>query len=553
MSDLVTDRPAPLQEEAVQHQAEPGGGHQPDDGPGHPARAEAAVCGWLKSVSPEDRALELFDGSRTRRFAFGEAVASAALRLRPGSAVEIRFAETGDAVASVCAVDVLGEAMAGATEKAAERRFLDFRDQAFHDRLALRHELWLALSNLLARRGFLHIETPILSHPSTSGAQEFVTTSQKTGQTYALPQSPQVYGHLLAIGGVRRYFQWGRCFRDEDLRSNRQPEFTQLHLEMAFADREALKEVVEAIVRLAFELAGRAFTAPVLLTFDEAMAQFGSDKPDLRFACDFRQIPVRLDDSDEGLFIAALPKGLRLSRDIVEKVAALAEKRKIRFVSSCRSQALRHAALPLVCDPETLRARVMADDRSIDGDDVLLFSGDWRQHLRISRALYKLFKEEARTESEADSLVWVTGFPMFEPDPDQKGRLKCACHPFLQPEDESAFAGATRNAEYLALRGQALDLVVNGEELGSGSMLIGDKAIQTRMFHVIGQSKAEVRQHYGTIVDALQAGAPPIGGFGLGFDRLVAGLAGCAHIRDVMAFPKSKQGICMAFGSSDDT
>ncbi|PTW60527.1 aspartyl-tRNA synthetase [Breoghania corrubedonensis] len=541
MSDVVTvvtDSPASTQEDA----------------PDSRVRVEERVCGWLSAVSLEDREIELFDGERSRRFTMDEVAAPADQRLCPGSAVEVRFTEMGEAVPCARGVRVLGAATPSANDRAADRRFLEFRDQAFHDRLMFRHQVWLALSNLLSQRGFLHIETPILSHPSTSGAQEFLTTSRKTGQSYALPQSPQVYGHLLAIGGVRRYFQWARCFRDEDLRSNRQPEFTQLHLEMAFVDRDTLKGVIEEIVACAFELAGRTCATPLHMTFDQAMAQFGSDKPDMRFACDFRQLPVRLDEGGEGLFIAALPAGLTLSRGLEEKAAALAQKRKVRFVTSCRFDALNGASLPLQCDLDTLRARLQTGNGEVvDGNDVLVFAGDWRQHLRISRALYKLFKEETTTTSAMDSLVWVTGFPMFEPDTEQKGRLRCACHPFLQPEDEAAFLAATRNAEYLALRGQALDLVLNGEELGSGSMLISDKAIQTRLFNVLGQSKAEIRQHFGAMVDALQTGAPPIGGFGLGFDRLVAGLTDCPHIRDVMAFPKSKQGKCMAFGSLNDS
>jgi aspartyl-tRNA synthetase len=506
-----------------------------------PRLVHARIEGWVMGGDAAAGTLSLFDGDAARSFRLADGVRTAAAVSR-GSVVALSLLDE-----RVVAIDLLAAAPSLAAAEAAGRRYLDMRDTAHRAPIALRHALWLGLSVLLAEDGFLHIETPLLAPPSASGAREYRTRSVRSGRDYALPQSPQVYGHLLAIGGVKRYFQWSRCFRDEDLRANRQPEFTQLHIEMAFTDREAVMTQVERMVARACAIAGRPCPPPVRLTHAEALARFGTDTPDLRLASAFRLLPLRIAGEEHPLFVAQLPADVAVDRALYERIAAESARRRFRLVGSCRRTRLEKAALPMAIDDADLAAAVDLGTGGDGADDCLLFSGEWKRHTRVSRDLYAALA--ARAERPAgDSLAWITSFPLFEEDPDHKGRLLSACHPFLQPEDATAVLAATRNAELLAQHGQAMDLVSNGEEIGSGSMLIADRALQTRIFHALGMDRATIRRGYATMLEALGTGAPPIGGFGLGFDRLVAALAGCAHIRDVIAFPKSKTGSCMVFG-----
>ncbi len=503
------------------------------------------IEGWLTRCDPDSGTLTLFDGSIDREFRLEASQSKTAAAVARGSAVMLRVDHTGDE-ACVGAIEVVGSArVRGGPDPA----YLAIREPALRQRLDLRHDLWLGLSNLLSEMEFRHVETPILAKPSTSGAREFLTELTRSGRRYALPQSPQIYGHLLAISGYKRYFQWSRCFRDEDPRSNRQPEFTQLHLEMAFADREAIIAVVEAVVARAFAIARRAWCDPGRLTYDAAMASFGTDKPDLRIAPEFLLLPYRLAEDQEGaLFAAKLPPGLTVDAALADIMAVEAGKRHARLLGSCNSQRFQDRGLAVeVAEPEL--ARAVGLDRGGHDHDWLIFAGEWRRHQRLSRDLYGALAARPERPS-GDSLVWVTSFPIFEEDTASKGRLAFACHPFLLPEDPDATMRATRNSELLAQRGQAIDLVMNGEELGSGSMLISDRELQMRVFHALGLSRGGVRETFGAALDALQDGAPPIGGFGLGFDRLVASLADCNHIRDVIAFPKTKTGSCIVFGDS---
>jgi aspartyl-tRNA synthetase len=252
---------------------------------------------------------------------------------------------------------------------------------------------------------------------------------------------------------------------------------------------------------------------------------------------------MRLSNSADALFAAELPNGLFIDNALYQSVLRDSSKRRMRLLGSCSGDKVREAKLAMVIEESELRTSLEVGEGGL-GHNWLIFAGEWRRYPRLSRDIYgALLEREQRPD--CDSMAWITSFPLFEEDLDNKGRLTFACHPFLLPEHVDTMQAATRNSELLALRGQAFDLVMNGEELGSGSMLISDREVQQRMFHALGLSRAFVRQRFGDAVDALLDGAPPVGGFGFGFDRLVASLADCEHIRDVMAFPKTKTGGCV--------
>jgi len=515
-------------------------------------RSQQVVCGWITALDREQGLIALWDGARMLELAIAQG--SAMLDgITEGSAVEIH-AGTGGPRLIARSVNVLGAAAKGVALRARDDgdaayryRYLEFRDPQFRQRMSLRHHVWLELSVLLSRLGFEHIETPILAARSATGAREYRVESTASERRYALPQSAQLYGHLLAIGGVSRYFQWSRCFRDEDLRSNRQPEFTQLNIEAAFSTREDIVELVETLLRRAFELAGRAIPPPVRMTFADAMARFGTDKPDLRREPHFKALPVRLaGDEGDHLFVVQLPRDLGFEAPLAERIRGIARHRQYHLIGFCRSDSLAAASLPMTSDRHDL-ARALGLASEGQGCDCAVFSGDWQRRNRLSRDLYAMLVADYPAR-DGHSLVWVLDFPLFQEDLAQKGRLVPACHPFLAPTDPAAVMAATRNAALLNETGLAMDLILDGEEVGSGSMLISEPQLQYRILHALGLSRKAAQAQYGVLLNALTQGAPPIGGFGLGLDRLIACLCSRPNIRDVIAFPKSKTGACLVFG-----
>ncbi|MDI2077436.1 amino acid--tRNA ligase-related protein [Bradyrhizobium sp. Mp27] len=428
-------------------------------------------------------------------------------------------------------------------------RYLEFRNPSFQNVFRLRHRIWLEVSKLLDSHGYLHVETPILAAPSESGASEFIVTSSRDAALrYALPQSPQLFGHLLTIGGVSRYFQWGRCFRDEDSRVNRQPEFTQLHLEAAFATEASMMCLVETVLQCCFDVAGmRADLNVERLSFQEAQRLYGSDKPDLRLACRFRQLPCKLIDGsrESELMTCDLPSGLVFSQREITEISSIAARRRLDVVGYLDQDARQDMRFPFRLDHDDI-AKVLRVSQSYAAGASLLIKGDWHSHAKLSRDLYQWLQGRPQRPRSC-RMVWIYDFPLFEANSEEKGRLKAFSHPFTAPQDPTALLAAARNHELLALKGRAFDLVMNGEEIGSGSMLISDLELQYAVFSKLSLSKKESRSMFGALIDALACGAPPIGGFGLGIDRLLALLTGSDKIRDVIAFPKSRNGLCPVF------
>ena len=424
-------------------------------------------------------------------------------------------------------------------------RYLDLRRAPLQANLILRHRLLQATRKYLDERGFLEIETPILTKPTPEGARDYLVPSRvHPSEFYALPQSPQLYKQLLMISGMDRYFQLARCFRDEDLRADRQPEFTQIDIEASFIEPEDIYALTEGLLVALFSVAGIAVTAPFArIAYADAMESYGCDRPDLRYGMQVRDVTAVFAESDFGIARSAIaaggrvrgivvPAGAALSRKQVDEVEAVAKSAGagglIRI--KCAGSALEGAAAKSLS--ETGRAVLQLTD----GDLMLLVAGP--EHVS-NPALDRVRQDVARRLSlipdGANELVWVTDFPMFAVDP-ATGKLDAMHHPFTAPNPEDA---RFLESDPGSVRALAYDVVLNGTELGGGSIRIADPALQRRALALLGIDAETAEKRFGFLLEALSAGAPPHGGIALGFDRIAMLLAGAPSLRDVIAFPKT--------------
>jgi aspartyl-tRNA synthetase len=432
-------------------------------------------------------------------------------------------------------------------------RYLDLRRPAMLGHLLLRDQVCRATRDYLHGQGFVEVETPMLTRSTPEGARDFLVPSRLTpGSFYALPQSPQLFKQILMIGGLERYFQIVRCFRDEDLRADRQPEFTQIDIETAFLDRDDFLPMIEGLVAEIFRRAkDLELTRPFRrLTWDEAIRRYGSDKPDLRFGLElvdcselFRggTFQVFAQVVAQGGAVQALTvPGTAFSRkdldDLVERAKAAGAKGLVWVrvgEGSLQSPAARH----LDAQRDALLARTGAKP----GDLVLLVAD--RMPLAamvLGRLRVELGHRLGLVARGAHELSWVVDFPLVEWNEDER-RWDAMHHPFTAPRDADAEAGLTDPG---AARAKAYDLVLNGQEIGGGSIRIHSRGLQQRVFGVLGISEEEARAKFGFLLEALEYGAPPMGGIAFGLDRIVAILAGVDSIRDVIAFPKTQKGTC---------
>ncbi len=432
-------------------------------------------------------------------------------------------------------------------------RYLDLRRPAMLGHLRLRDQVCRATRDYLHEQGFIEVETPMLTRSTPEGARDFLVPSRLTpGTFYALPQSPQLFKQILMVAGLERYFQIVRCFRDEDLRADRQPEFTQIDIETAFLDRDEFLPIMEGLVAAIFRRArGIELPRPFRrLSWDEAMRRWGSDKPDLRFGLElvdcsdvFRDGPFRVfaDAVQAGGVVQALTvPGAGFSRkdldDLIERAKG-AGARGLVWVrmgdGALQSPAARHL--------EPLRAALVERTGAKPGDVVLLVAD---RLVVAATALGRLRVELAHrlglVPAAGYELAWVLDFPLFEWNADE-GRWEAMHHPFTAPRDADAESGL---ADPGAARAKAYDLVLNGQEIGGGSIRIHSRALQQRVFELLGIGEAEAQAKFGFLLEALEYGAPPMGGIAFGLDRLTAILAGVDSIRDVMAFPKTQRGTC---------
>jgi aspartyl-tRNA synthetase len=429
-------------------------------------------------------------------------------------------------------------------------RYLDFRRPVIFETLKMRHKVTKQIRDFLDSKGFLDIETPILTKSTPEGARDYLVPSRvHPGEFYALPQSPQLFKQLLMVGGVERYYQIARCFRDEDLRADRQPEFTQIDIETSFLSQDDIIQLMEEMMsQLMKEVKGIEVTVPFpRMGYDEAMGRFGSDKPDTRFGLELVDLSEIVKDSGFKVFSSAVSGGGQVKAINVKGAAEKYSRKDIdaltEFVAVYGAKGLAW----LKVDAEGLKgpiAKFFTDDAAAliatleaSAGDLLLFVADKKPVVAdaLGALRLKLGKELGLIDQSKFNFLWVTDWPLLEYD-EEAGRYFAAHHPFTMPVRE--------DLEYLdsdpsKVRAQAYDLVLNGYELGGGSLRIFERHIQEKMFSVLGFTPEEARDQFGFLLNAFEYGTPPHGGIALGLDRLVMLLAGRTNLRDTIAFPKT--------------
>ncbi|HVT45522.1 MAG TPA: aspartate--tRNA ligase [Thermoanaerobaculia bacterium] len=465
---------------------------------------------------------------------------------------------TGDVEIVASSVEILSEAETPpfpieeeitATEETRLRyRYLDLRRPSLAENLVLRARVAHQVRDYLHRHGFLEIETPILTRSTPEGARDFLVPSRvNRGNFYALPQSPQLFKQILMVAGMERYYQIAKCFRDEDLRSDRQPEFTQIDVEASFIDEEFIFTMIEAMFAEVFPIAGIGIEIPFpRMTWQEAMERFGIDRPDMRFGMEL----IDLRDAVAGIefppFQAVaggagaargivVPGGARFSRKRIDELAEVAKKFGagglvwVKFEDE-GSSSIRKFLQPAHLD--ALRDAMKAET----GDMALIVAGRESMVLDVLGNLrLHVAREEKMIPGEVWKFLWVVDFPLYEHD-EETGRYFARHHPFTSPALSHL---ATFDSNPATAKARAYDIVLNGLELGGGSIRISNPETQSRMFRALGIGPEEARERFGFLLDAFQFGAPPHGGIALGLDRMIMLMARASSIRDVIAFPKT--------------
>jgi aspartyl-tRNA synthetase len=432
-----------------------------------------------------------------------------------------------------------------AEELRLKHRVLDLRRPELQRNLILRHRLLQRARRTLSDLDFLEIETPILTKPTPEGARDYLVPSRiHAGEFYALPQSPQIYKQLLMVAGYDRYFQLARCFRDEDLRADRQPEFTQIDLEASFVSAEDVMGIVERVLVDLWEEAGQSVARPFRrLPWGEAMERFGIDKPDLRYGLELQDLTAQVGADAAPFVLEAKAKGGRVRGIIAPAAATLARKDLDALTQLAKDAgggglmwARRTASGWEGQGTKVLGAALLKAVGGKEGDLLLAVPGpDHVTSPVLHQVRLELVRRLGLKPMTPHAFAWVVDFPLFELDPDS-GTHVPAHHPFTAPHPDDAARLESDPAHCRALH---YDAVYNGNELGSGSIRITDTAMQRSIFKLLGLSDEEVKRRFGFLLDGLAAGAPPHGGFALGFDRIAMLLAGVNSLRDVIAFPKT--------------
>ena len=440
-------------------------------------------------------------------------------------------------------------------------RYLDLRGKQMQENLILRHKVTMAMRKFLDEKGFLEIETPMLGKSTPEGARDYLVPSRvHPGQFFALPQSPQIYKQLLMVAGMEKYFQITRCFRDEDLRADRQPEFTQLDMEMSFVERDEVIRLIDSMIGYIFK-ESLDITLPTSfphITYKEAMDKYGSDRPDLRFDLPLVNIGEIVKNTDFKVFKSILDKGGMIKGINGKNCANVLSRREIdsltNFVAQFGAKGLAWIAIKEDGISSTI-AKFLSEDelnniiKEMDGQvgDLLMFVADSKEVTNgaLGALRIELAKRLDLIDENELNFVWVVDFPLFEYDAEEK-RYVAIHHMFTAPRIDDLDKLAT---EPLEVRAQAYDLVLNGTELGGGSIRIHDPIMQKSIFDLIGFSNEEAEEQFGFLLEAFSYGAPPHGGIAFGLDRIVMLMKKCASIRDVIAFPKTQSAADLMMGA----
>ena len=474
--------------------------------------------------------------------------------------------ETGEIEVEASFVQVLSEAnqppmiIADQTDALEDTRmkyrYLDLRRPVLQKNLIIRHNIAKATRNYLDSLDFVDVETPVFGKSTPEGARDYLVPSRvHPGKFYALPQSPQIYKQLLMVSGFDRYYQIARCFRDEDLRADRQMEFTQIDIEMSFVDEDDIYEVVEGMIKnIMKEVKGIDITTPFpRLGFDESMERYGCDKPDTRFEMELKTIvedvktmefSVFTDSINNGGTIKALnAKGAssKYSRKEIDRLTEVAKKLKAKGLAWFKMENGDFTGGISKFINEESKANLIKKLEIENGDLVLIVSDKKNVVNQVLATLRnQLGRELGLIDENKFNYLWITNWPSFEWD-ENEGRYIAAHHPFTSPKEDSKAKILTNPEECYS---KCYDIVLNGYELGSGSIRIHEQELQANMFKAIGLTDEQIKEKFGFFVDALKYGTPPHGGIALGLDRLTMLLCGCSSLRDVIAFPKSANAIC---------
>ena len=430
-------------------------------------------------------------------------------------------------------------------------RYLDLRRPVMFETLKMRHQVTKVMRDFLDSEGFLDIETPILTKSTPEGARDYLVPSRvHPGEFYALPQSPQLFKQLLMVGGVERYYQIARCFRDEDLRADRQPEFTQLDIETSFLSAEEIQTMIETMMeRIMKEVKGLEITVPFpRMAYDEAMGSYGSDKPDTRFDMKLVDLSEIFLNSSFKVFAGAVSKGGQVKAINVKNGAVTYSRKDIDGLTEFAARYGAKGLAWLKAEEEGLKGPIVkffTEEElnalnvalAVEKDDLILFVADKKKIVAdaLGALRSKIAKDLDLIDPSKYNFLWVTDWPLLEYDEDAR-RYSAAHHPFTMPVREEI---ELLDSEPSKVHAQAYDIVLNGYELGGGSLRIYERDVQNKMFKALGFTEEEATSQFGFLLDAFDYGTPPHGGIALGLDRLVMLLTDRTNLRDTIAFPKT--------------